>query len=130
MLIRRIYALTEYNINNLKQRVAEFVEERDWIKYHTPKNLAMSIAIESAEIMELFQWLTVDESIELVDSNETAKRELENELADVMIYCLSLSNVCDIDISEAIQRKLDQNKLRFPVEVVSGRLGPYKGEKE
>lgn len=122
--------MTEYNINNLIQRVAEFVEERDWTKFHTPKNLAMSIAIESAEIMELFQWLTVEESIELVGSNEKVKHELEGELADVMIYCLSLSNVCDIDISTAIMRKLDHNKIRFPIEVVSGRLGPYKEEKD
>ena len=122
--------MTEYNINNLMQRVAEFVEERDWTKFHTPKNLAMSIAIESAEIMELFQWLTIEESIELIGSNEKVKQELEGELADVMIYCLSLSNVCDIDISTAIMRKLDQNKIRFPIEVVSGRLGPYKEEKD
>ncbi|MHA1942007.1 MAG: nucleotide pyrophosphohydrolase [Candidatus Hodarchaeales archaeon] len=122
--------MTETNLNNLIQLVAEFVEERAWTKFHNPKNLAMSIAIESAEIMELFQWLTVEESIEYVSSNEKVKRELSSELSDVIIYCLSMSKVCDIDISKAIRRKLNENKLRFPIEIVSGRLGPYENDKD
>ena len=105
---------------------SNFITERKWNKYHTPKNLAMSIAIEAAEIMELFQWLTNEEAIAKVKTDRTVKRALEDEIADVMIYCLSMSNSCEIDITASILRKLDLNKERFPQAIVSGRLGPYK----
>lgn len=110
----------QVTVGALRVAVDTFVGARDWYQFHTPKNLAMSIAIEAAEIMEHFQWLTVEESAALMcDPNRRA--EVADELADVLIYCLSLANSTGIDISEAIQAKLARNEKRFPVEEVRGR---------
>ena len=111
-------------IADLRAEVAEFVAARDWTGYHTPKNLSMSIAIEAAEIMEHFQWLTVAEAVELAQE-PSARAEVADELADVLIYCLSFANATGIDVAAAVRAKLARNELRFPVEVVSGKLGPY-----
>jgi len=113
-------------LNELKRLVKIFIHERNWQQYHTPKNLAMSISIESAEIMELFQWYTNEESLEKIRNDPKLKLALEDELADVLIYCLSMSNTCEIDLTNAIRKKLKTNEKRFPSDIVSGRLGPYK----
>ncbi len=109
-------------LTDLKSAVDRFVAARDWYRYHTPKNLAMSIAIEAAEIMEHFQWHDAQESAARMLESEV-KNEVADELADVLIYCLSFANVTDIDISAAILKKLARNEGRFPVEQVSGKLG-------
>ncbi|CAN5621376.1 nucleotide pyrophosphohydrolase [soil metagenome] len=103
-------------VGELRAAVQQFVAARDWQQHHTPKNLAMSIAIEAAEIMEHFQWLTLEQSATLV--NDVEKRaEVADELADVLIYCLSFANSAKIDVSHAIQTKLMRNETRFPVVV-------------
>ena len=106
-------------VGELKEKVASFIRARDWDRYHSPKNLAMSISIEAAEIMEHFQWLTVEEAIEAM-RNPSVRGEVEEEIADVMIYCLSLANQTGIDVSEAIQKKLEKNEGRFPVDKIDG----------
>lgn len=110
----------QVTVGALRAAVDTFVGARDWYQFHTPKNLAMSIAIEAAEIMEHFQWLTVEESSALM-RDPKQRAEVADELADVLIYCLSLANSTGIDISEAIQAKLARNEKRFPVEEVRGR---------
>lgn len=102
------------SVGELRTRVHQFVEARDWYAYHTPKNLAMSIAIEAAEIMEHFQWLSTAESDQFVREPDN-RREVADELADVIIYCLSFANAAGIDVSEAVLAKLDRNETRFPV---------------
>ncbi len=104
----------------LRAAVARFVAARAWQNFHTPKHLAMSIAIEAAEIMEHFQWLSVEESTALLQDT-TKRAEVADELADVLIYCLSFANHAGIDISQAIRAKLDRNETRFPVAEVKGR---------
>lgn len=98
----------------LREAVQKFVSARNWEVYHTPKNLASSIAIEAAEIMEHFQWLTIEESNMLMNDKD-ARVEVADELADVMIYCLSFANATGIDVSEAILKKLARNETRFPI---------------
>ena len=110
------------SLKELQRLVASFVTERDWDKFHTPKNLAMSIAIEAAEIMELFQWLTIEES-KLKVKEEGFKKELAYELADVLIYILSLCSRTDIDLENAIVEKLKINEIRFPIHIVKGKTG-------
>ena len=109
----------ETRVEELKDRVASFIKARDWERYHSPKNLAMSISIEAAEIMEHFQWLTVGEAVEAMN-DEKVRAEVEDELADVLIYCLSLANQTGIDVSSAVNRKLDRNEGRFPVDRIRG----------
>lgn len=113
---------SETTVDSVRRAVHDFVDERDWYRFHTPKNLAMSIAIETAELMEHFQWLTTEESKAIVE-NDAARAEIADELADVLIYAFSFANSTGIDISDAIFRKLDRNQTRFPIGVVRGRLG-------
>lgn len=112
----------QITLGALRLAVHQFVAERDWVRYHSPKNLAMSIAIEAAEMMEHFQWLSAEEAAERM-GDAAARAEVADELADVLIYCLSFANSSGIDISQSIQQKLARNQVRFPVERVHGRLG-------
>ncbi len=109
-------------VGALRTAVDEFVSERDWYVFHTPKNLAMSIAIEAAEIMEHFQWHDADASINRLNDPEV-RAEVADELADVLICCLSFANTTGIDVSQAVLAKLQRNQGRFPIERVRGRLG-------
>jgi len=97
-------------LQELKNLVAAFVREREWERFHTPKNLAVSIAIEAAELMEIFQWEQAGE----ITPEELPR--LEEELADVVIYCLSMANVTKIDLSEAVREKMEMNARKYPVE--------------
>ena len=90
------------------------MRERNWERYHSPKNLGMSIAIEAAEIMEHFQWYSTAESRELVKDEET-RAQVAHEVADVIIYCLALANQLDIDVSTAVRSKLESGRRRFPI---------------
>lgn len=109
-------------LQDLKDRVARFVGERDWQQFHTPKNLSMSIAIEAAELMEHFQWLTVESSRNL---NPEALAEIGEELADIVIYSLSLANTLGLDLSQTVQAKMDKNIRKYPAEKVRGKAHKY-----
>ncbi len=108
------------SIEDLKQSVARFVRERDWEQFHSPKNIAMSVAIEAAELMEVYQWGSEDESLELSQKAEV-RAKVDEELADVLIYCLSLANRTGIDVSQVVQRKLAHNAVKYPVDEFRGR---------
>lgn len=105
---------TSTTLDELRTAVTGFVAARNWQPFHTPKNLAMSIAIEAAELMEHFQWLTAEQAQQLA-ANAEQRAIVADELADVLIYCLSFANSIDIDISRAIRAKLERNEARFPV---------------
>lgn len=97
----------------LKQLVAKFIADRSWEKYHISKNLAMSIAIEAAELMEYFQWQDNAEG-QLALSHPRTKAEIGDELADILIYAISFALQADLDLSEIIQAKMERNQTRFP----------------
>lgn len=105
----------------LKCIIQQFVDERDWQKYHNPKNLAMSISIESAELMEIFQWLTMEESI-LLKNNKAKFEKIKEEIADIIIYCISLGSILDIDLSKAILEKIEKNKSKYPTSKYKGNF--------
>ena len=109
-------------IAELSNIVKKFINERDWNKFHNPKNIAMSISIEAAELMEVFQWYTNEESrsSSFITENLPA---IEDEVADIFIYLLSFINVCNIDLVKAVKQKMERNYIRFPVEKVKGKLG-------
>jgi NTP pyrophosphatase (non-canonical NTP hydrolase) len=109
-------------LQQLKEKMSTFVREREWEQFHTPKNLSMSIAIEAAELMEHFQWLTVEESKNLPAE---ALADIGEELADIVIYALSLSNALDLDLSETILAKMDKNIRKYPKEKVRGKSHKY-----
>ncbi|MBF0252560.1 MAG: nucleotide pyrophosphohydrolase [Candidatus Omnitrophica bacterium] len=111
-------------VDDLKTKVKKFVKDRDWEQFHSPKNLAMSIAIEAAELMEKFQWGTIEESKKLTTMKKD-KREIEDELADIVIYCLDFCDLYNIDLSGAITKKLNHNKKKYPVDKVKGNIHKY-----
>jgi NTP pyrophosphatase (non-canonical NTP hydrolase) len=113
----------------LRQAVAAFVDARNWRPFHSPKNLSMSIAIEAAELMERFQWLSLDEATAAAwDPAERAA--IADELADVVIYCLSLSNALDLDVSAAVLDKLQTNESRYPADQFRGRFRRPERERD
>ena len=99
----------------LKQRIDKFNKDRDWDQFHTPSNLAKSIAIEASELLECFQW----------NDNEYNVEDVKEELADVMNYCIQLSLVLNVDIIDIINKKMDKNEKKYPVEKASGVSTKY-----
>jgi len=101
-------------VGDLKAAVEAFYTARHWRRFHSPKNLAMAIAVEAAELMELFQWMDNDEAAEQAQSGPLRER-LEEELADVLIYGLTLASTLDVDISTIVARKMEANERKYPV---------------
>lgn len=106
---------------DLREMVRQFVNERDWETFHAPKNVSMAMAVEVAELMEHFQWLTIDESRSIADDSEKLQAVGE-ELADILCYGMALANTLGIDISETMRRKMEKNRLKYPVEKYKGRF--------
>jgi NTP pyrophosphatase (non-canonical NTP hydrolase) len=101
------------DLAKLQHRLAEFAAARDWGRYHTPKNLATALSVEAAELVEIFQWLTPEESARVMDDPDTAHR-VTDEVADVLAYLLQLCQVLGIDPLTALDAKIDRNEQRFP----------------
>lgn len=97
----------------LQRRLAEFAAARDWQPYHTPKNLAAALSVEASELVEIFQWLTPQESERVMDDATSAAR-VTDEVADVLAYLLQLCEVLGIDVLAALDAKIDRNERRFP----------------
>ena len=102
-------------LEQLKQRIDKFNKDRDWDQFHTPCNLAKSISIEAAELLECFQW----------SNEEYNKEEVLEELADVMNYCIQMSLVLDVDIVDIINKKMDKTELKYPVDKAKGVSTKY-----
>jgi len=107
-------------LGQMRKWVARFVEERDWRQFHAPKNLSMSLAIEAAELMEHFQWIDVEASRAVRHAPDKLS-PICDEMADVLCYLLALANELDVDLSEAVEKKLSKNAAKYPVEQCRGR---------
>jgi dCTP diphosphatase len=111
---------SDTTVAELRKLIADFVAERDWSQFHAPKNVSMALAIEAAELMEHFQWLTTEASRDL--SNDPAKlAEVGEELADVIGYSFALANELGLDVSSAIRAKMVKNAEKYPAEKYRGR---------
>ena len=109
-------------VAQLRELVDQFVAERDWRQFHTPKNLAMALTVEAAELAEHFQWLTAEES----RSPQDGKREqIRDELADVLIYLVELADALEVDLIAAARDKIEKNALKYPVEKARGNAKKY-----
>ena len=106
------------SVGRLREHVRQFVHARDWERIHTPKDLAMAISIEASELLELFLWDGLEAPPQMPSEDRTA---VGDELADVMIYGLSLANVLDIDLSDAILSKLKKDEAKYPADRFRGR---------
>jgi dCTP diphosphatase len=107
-------------IESLRQLMREFVSEREWGKYHTPRNLAASTAVEAAELLELYQWLTPEEAADKSRNDLLFRKAVGEELADVLMYLMSLANALDVDVSQIVQAKMQKNRSKYPPERVRG----------
>jgi NTP pyrophosphatase (non-canonical NTP hydrolase) len=106
--------VTELDVAGLQRRLARFAEARNWEQYHTPKNLVAALSVEASELVEIFQWLTPQESADVMADPDTAHR-VRDEVADVLAYLLQLCEVLGIDALAALSAKIDRNEERFPV---------------
>jgi NTP pyrophosphatase (non-canonical NTP hydrolase) len=106
-------------LKDLRDVMQRFVSQRQWTKYHKPKNLSMSIAIEAAELMEHFQWLDHGQS-DQVASDESWREEIASEMADILAYLLSLANALEIDLSQTFLAKMQRNERKYPIDSVLG----------
>ena len=109
-------------LENLILKIRKFADDRDWDQYHSPKNLTMALIVESAELVEHFQWMTEEQSANVpAETHE----QISHELADIFVYLLRLSDKLDIDLIEAANNKMDINGKKYPVEKVRGSSKKY-----
>lgn len=109
-------------VQELKERLRSFAEERDWVKFHSPKNLASGLATEVAEVLEIFLWLTEEESANL---SEQKLARLREEIGDVQLYLINLADKFSLDPLECASEKLDKNAEKYPAERVRGSARKY-----
>lgn len=116
------------DIHQLQERLKQFSDDRDWGKFHSPKNLVMALTGEVGELTELFQWLTEEESRQIMQDPDMARR-VNEEMADVFLYLIRLASVLGVDLSEAAQAKIAINESRYPVELSRGSAAKYNRRK-
>jgi len=112
------------NLDEIRKRLAQFAEARNWDQFHSPKNLSMGLAAEAAELLEIFQWLTEEQSKEIVrDEKEMAL--VREEIADVFIYLVRLADKLGVDIEKAVEEKIKLNEEKYPVHLSKGNATKY-----
>lgn len=110
-------------MTKLSRRVASFVDERDWDRFHTPKDVAISLSIEAAELLEQFQWRTPDD-VEVLLHDDEYRDAVQDELADIMLYLIIIARRLDVDLVGAALDKLKKNEERFPPQQYRGQAHP------
>lgn len=110
------------DIKQLTEKIKEFRDERDWLQFHNHKDMALSLVLEASEVLEHFQWKS---SKEVVDHANKNKTEIADELADVATYLFELADNLGIDLESAIEKKLEKNALKYPVDKSKGRHTKY-----
>jgi NTP pyrophosphatase (non-canonical NTP hydrolase) len=117
------------NLSEIRERLARFAEARNWDQFHSPKNLSMGLAAEAAELLEIFQWLTEEQSKEIVrDEKEMAL--VREEIADVFIYLVRLADKLGVDIEKAVEEKIELNEKKYPVHLSKGNATKYNRRRE
>lgn len=110
------------SLDELRSRLQAFVQERDWAQFHSPKNLAMAMIVEAAELVEHFQWLTEAQSLQI---DEAKREQVSHEIADTFVYLLRMADVLGIDLIAAANAKIDLNAKKYPADKVRGRNDKY-----
>ena len=109
-------------LSDVKKVVKQFVEQRQWQQFHSPKNISMALAIAAAELMEHFQWISMQESRDAATDPEQMAA-IGEELADVFCYDIALANEMNIDLAATFEKKMAKNRQKYPVEEIKGRFG-------
>lgn len=117
------------DFDKIKEKIKQFNLERDWDKFHNPKDLLIALVSEVGELAECYRWLNPNE-LESVHTSPEKKKKIEEEIADIMMYLITLSYKTNIDIFKVIEDKLEKNKLRYPIDKVKGiHSNPIEGFK-
>ena len=114
--------MKKQNLDNLAARLREFANERDWEQFHSPKNLAMALTVETAELLEHFQWMTEGESAKPTPEK---LQQIQEEIGDVLIYLTRFADKLGIDPLDAAYRKLEINRQKYPIEKARGSSKKY-----
>jgi NTP pyrophosphatase (non-canonical NTP hydrolase) len=115
------------DLAEIREIMRQFVSERDWDKFHTPKNLATALSVEASELLEPFQWLVSGDKSELDEVKLTAIR---HEMADVLVYLVRLADKLDVDLLQAVQEKMVLNRAKYPADKVRGDARKYSEYKD
>ena len=110
------------DITKIQNKLQKFAIERDWEQFHTPKNLAMALSVEASELVEIFQWLTAEESN---SPDQKQREEINSEVADIAMYILRFCSVLGINLEKAIESKLERNAEKYPVNLSKGNAQKY-----
>ena len=110
------------DLDKIKNIIREFAKQRDWDKFHTPKNLSMALSVEASELVEIFQWLSQEESKD-IDSNEI--QNVKDEVADILIYLIRIADKLNIDLEKAVLEKIDKNNEKYPIDLSKGNAVKY-----
>lgn len=111
-------------LEQINNEVNAFVKERDWEQFHSVKNLAMALTVEASELLEIFQWLSEEQS-NLAKNDPLLKEKIADEIADVFVYLLRITGKMDVDLNQAILNKLKKNAMKYPVELSKGNAKKY-----
>lgn len=111
---------SQTTIDDLKAMMRAFVAERNWQRFHTPRNLAASACVEAGELLEHFQWLTAEEAADRSRNDAAFRKAVGEELSDVLMYLLSLANSMDLDVAAAAEAKMAKNRAKYPPEKFDG----------
>ncbi len=115
----------ETKIQELKELLLKFRDDRDWKQFHDAKNIAEAISIEAGELQELFLWKDKDDVMESIRSDSNFKKEVEEELADIVCFCLNFANATDIDVSKIVEEKIKLNDAKYPAGKAKGTGTKY-----
>jgi dCTP diphosphatase len=113
---------TALNVTDIAKRLADFARDRDWEQFHSPKNIATALSVEASELLEIFQWLTEDQSKE---PSREAMEKVKEEVADVQLYLIRLCDLLQIDLAAAVDAKLAANARKYPVHKARGNNKKY-----
>ena len=112
------------DVKEMQDFSQKFVKDREWDKYHTPKNVAMGVTIEASELMEIFQWLNDQQSYDLKNDPEK-KEQIADEMGDILHYLVRLSTLLDIDLKEAFWQKIRKTEAKYPADLAKGKKDKY-----
>jgi NTP pyrophosphatase (non-canonical NTP hydrolase) len=122
LIADKVNEMAETDFDRIKKQVRQFVVERDWDQFHSPKNLSMALIVEAAEMVEHFQWLTEEQSCNL---SPEKLAEVEQELADIQVYLISLAEKLQLDLISAVDKKMALNAKKYPADQVRGSSKKY-----
>ena len=114
----------QLNLTYFESKLSKFAKDRDWDQFHTPKNLAMALSVEASELVEIFQWLTPEQSTDIV-TDTTKFEQVSEEIADILSYLVRLSSILQIDLTQVLENKIEKNGIKYPISKAKGIAKKY-----